>query len=219
MVSAYSGTIATIDAALDEADAHMRDSVRYRREGTGATAAAESRRASDAAEMRAAAAAGTPYNKVVRAELVSLLARRLPVPEMARHAVERHVGPKVCKMLSSTFNVGPMNAAAAYVYDQHRLARRLHSAPPTTRGLMLRKKEEILRELLRMETRGDVLSPRELARGLRRLGLHVGWNDVRELFAALDRDGDGVVTTSELEICILGRELGHEERRRKICKQ
>ena len=213
MVSAYTDTISTIDAALDEADAHMRESARRRREGEGAAAVAECRRASDAAEARAAAAAATPFNKVVRAELVTHLARRLPVPEAAQYAVERHVGPKVCKMLSSTFNVAQMNAAAAYVYDQHRLARRLRSAPPSTRGLMLRKKEEIVRELVRMETHDNVLSARELARGLRRLGLHVQRSDVRELFAALDRDGDGVVTTSEVEVCILGRELTQEERR------
>ena len=32
------------------------------------------------------------------------------------------------------------------------------------------------------------------------------------LFAALDRDGDGIVTASEVEVCIIGRELSHDER-------
>ena len=45
-----------------------------------------------------------------------------------------------------------VNAAATYVYDQHILDRRLHHAPPSARTLMLRKKEEIVRELVRMET-------------------------------------------------------------------
>jgi Ca2+-binding EF-hand superfamily protein len=109
------------------------------------------------------------------------------------------------------------SASAAYVYDQHRLARRLRNVPISARGVFLRKKEEILAELLRMDTNADcVLTARELAQGMKRLGIHVSRRDMDILFAALDYDGDGIITTGELEVSMLGRELSRGERQQLL---
>lgn len=215
MTSAYADTLEAIDAALDEAERHAAELRRLKLAGGAAAEdVAAARQRCTACQVQATEAAATPFNHVVRAELVASLQTRLRVPDALRKTVERHVGRRICAMLSSTFNIGQMNAAATYVYDQHILDRRLHHAPPSARNLMLRKKEEILAELVSMHAArdGGALTARELARGLRWLDANATRRDADALFAALDLDGDGTLTMGELELGILGRELSLKER-------
>ena len=161
--------------------------------------AAAARAAAEQAELAAAAACETPFDRRARVALVAGLREKAPgllATERAAQLMEQIVELS----LAGYFDGDQMNAAASYLLDQHRLARRLSGLPAAARELFFRKKEQIFGAVLAMDTDGDGdISPHEFEAGIQRLGLPLSKDETAQLFAALDADGSGSLEPAELE--------------------